>query len=173
MLSHAALRYNAIVKKSGREARLFLLLKRRGPSLLPAYAGRFETNDLEGNNEDGGGAVLFIYEMSNPRSQNGALRQKHRARFKAMAAPCGICRGKLGPIHYDEPSDAMHPLSFVIDEVRPISRYKQFGYETPAAAAQDWNNLQAAHYCCNAAKGNKTEPTERVIRRVLLSDGSW
>ena len=55
--------------------------------------------------------------MNNPRYKNGHLRRKHRARFKAMNAPCGICKGKLGPIHYDEPSDHNHPLSFVIDEI--------------------------------------------------------
>lgn len=93
--------------------------------------------------------------MSNPRYQNGALRRKHRARLKAIGGPCGICGGKLGPIHYDEPSDARHPLSFVVDEIRPISKYKLFGYESREDAANDWNNLQPAHWCCNAAKGNK------------------
>ena len=111
---------------------------------------------------------------SNPRYQNGNLRRKHRARFKAMAAPCGICGGRLGPIHYDEPSDARHPLSFVIDEIRPISRYREFGYDSRAAAARDWNNLQAAHYCCNAAKGSRTTRDCKVIRqRVSVSDGDW
>lgn len=113
---------------------------------------------------------------NNPRSANGNLRRKHRARFKAMAAPCGICRGALGPIHYDEPSDAAHPMSFVIDEIRPISRWKQFGYESPEAAAQDWNNLQPAHYCCNAAKSNKIflqkKPGDERPR-VNLIDGDW
>ena len=60
----------------------------------------------------------------NPRYANGNQRRKYRARFKAMGAPCGICKGKLGPIRYDEPSDAQHPLSFVIDEIKPISRYR-------------------------------------------------
>lgn len=57
--------------------------------------------------------------MANPRYANGSLRRKYRARFKAMGGECGICAGRLGPIHYDEPSDAAHPLSFVIDEKRP------------------------------------------------------
>lgn len=108
---------------------------------------------------------------SNPRHKNGNLRRKHRARFKAIQAPCGICHGRLGPIHYDEPSDAHHPLSFVIDEIKPVSRWREFGYNSPAEAAQDFNNLQAAHYCCNAAKGNKLS-----IRPVALrneSDGAW
>ena len=84
--------------------------------------------------------------MSNPRYSNGNIRRKHRARLRAIGAECGICRGRLGPIHYDEPSDAGHPLSFVIDEIKPVSRWKEFGYASKVAAAQDWNNLQAAHY---------------------------
>ena len=93
--------------------------------------------------------------MSNPRKKNGSLRRKHRARFKAMGAPCGICGGKLGPIHYDEPPDANHPLSFVIDEIKPISKWMYYGYASRAAAAQDWNNLQPAHRYCNAIKSDK------------------
>ena len=113
--------------------------------------------------------------MNNPRYKNGSLRRKHRARFKAMDAPCGICKGRLGPIHYDEPSDHKHPLSFVIDEIRPVSKWKQFGYPSPQAAAQDWNNLQAAHYCCNQAKGAKTEGDRGVvrIRKRTVLDGEW
>lgn len=95
-------------------------------------------------------------EKSNPRSQNGTLRRKYRARFKAMGAPCGICGGRLGPIHYDEPSNSQHPLSFVIDEIIPVSRAKQFGYESAREAAEDFNNLQAAHYICNQRKSNRT-----------------
>ena len=114
----------------------------------------------------------------NPRGQNGALRRKHRARFKAMNAPCGICKGRLGAIHYDEPSDSKHPLSFVIDEIKPISKCKMFGYESERAAAEDWNNLQAAHYCCNAAKSDKLnftldKPRSDTAKRVTLSDGRW
>ena len=109
----------------------------------------------------------------NPRTANGNLRRKHRARFKAMNAPCGICGGRLGPIRYDQPSDAQHPLSFVIDEIRPISKHMLFGYESREAAAQDWNNLQAAHYCCNAAKGNRTQLNDRPVARISLPDGDW
>ena len=113
--------------------------------------------------------------VSNPRSANGNLRRKHRARLKAIGGECGICKGKLGPIHYDEPSDSNHPLSFVIDEIKPVSRWREFGYQSKEAAAQDWNNLQAAHYCCNAAKGNKTamEMHEKSKPRINVHDGSW
>ena len=85
--------------------------------------------------------------------KNGNLRRKHRARFKAMGLPCHIC-GQ--PIHYDEPSDAKHPFSFVIDEIRPVSRWKEYGYDSPEQAAQDWNNLAPAHYACNVKKSNHT-----------------
>ena len=114
--------------------------------------------------------------MSNPRSQNGNLRRKHRARMKAMQCPCGICKGRLGPIHYDEPSDSKHPLSFVIDEIRPVSKWWMFGYASERAAAEDWNNLQAAHYCCNAAKSNKLDFTLTVSvrqKKKNVSDGAW
>ena len=106
----------------------------------------------------------------NPRYANGNLRRKYRARLKAQGGPCGICRGRLGPIHYDEPSDAQHPLSFVIDEIIPVSRWKEYGYESPEAVARDWNNLQAAHYCCNAAKSNKIKT---IIGAAMVSDGEW
>lgn len=92
-----------------------------------------------------------------------------------MGAECGICHGKLGPIHYDEPSDHDHPLSFVIDEIRPVSKWKQFGYPSPQAAAQDWTNLQAAHRCCNEMKGAKVGysfPTQ-VRQRSIVLDGKW
>ena len=92
-----------------------------------------------------------------------------------MNAPCGICGGRLGEIHYDEPSDAKHPLSFVIDEIHPVSRWKEFGYESPRAAAEDFNNLQAAHYICNQRKSNHL-PNERQAFPKQVSnqlDGEW
>ena len=110
----------------------------------------------------------------NPRSQNGNLRRKYRARFRAMNASCGICHGKLGEIHYDEPSDSKHPLSFVIDEIKPVSRWREFGYDSPREAAEDWNNVQAAHYCCNAAKSNHVEGERRKPFHVAFApDGEW
>lgn len=112
--------------------------------------------------------------MGNPRYANGALRRKHRERFRATGAPCGICGGRLGPIRYDQPSDAKHPLSFVIDEIKPVSKWKAAGYDSAAAAAEDWANLQAAHYVCNAAKGNRTAPKAcAVAARVAVPDGKW
>ena len=108
---------------------------------------------------------------SNPRHSNGNKRRKNRARFRAMDAPCGICGGRLGPIHYDEPSDAQHPLSFVIDERIPVSKWRQYGYDSPRAVAEDWQNLQAAHYCCNQAKGAKVGFVKIAVHDQV--SGSW
>lgn len=109
----------------------------------------------------------------NPRYKNGALRRKYRGRFRTMAAPCGICKGKLGPIHYEEPSDAKHPLSFVIDEIVPISKFWLAGYPSREAAAQDWSNLQAAHYICNLKKSNRIGMETEAANAVNITDGDW
>ena len=124
-------------------------------------------------------------QKTNPRWKSGR-RRKYRQRFKAIEAPCGICKGKLGAIHYDEPSDSKHPLSFVIDEIIPVSKWKEAGYPSAAAAADDFNNLQAAHYICNQMKGNKTnftlqarkdaaqeQPAQQYSRKKITLDGKW
>ncbi len=108
----------------------------------------------------------------NPRHANKHRRNKYRARLKAQGGEGGICKGRLGPIHYDEPSDAKHPLSFVVDEIIPVSRWKEFGYDSPEAVANDWNNLQAAHWCCNAAKSNKLVIAVPAPR-ANPQDGKW
>ena len=116
--------------------------------------------------------------MSNPRYANGNLRRKLRARLRAMDCGCGICKGRLGPIHYDEPSDHKHPLSFVVDEIHPVSRWREYGYESPAQAAQDWNNLQAAHWICNQQKRDHVlDGTDRRRKAGYalpnIPDGEW
>ena len=115
--------------------------------------------------------------VTNPRYANGTLRRRNRARLRAMGGPCGICGGRLGPIHYDEPSDAAHPLSFVVDEIKPVARWRQFGYDSPRAAAEDFDNLQAAHYSCNQRKGAKTqrqlEEKKQIISAPRVRDGNW
>ena len=110
--------------------------------------------------------------MKNVRYANGNLRRKNRARIKAMGLPCHIC-GR--PINYDEPSDSDHPFSFVIDEIIPVSRWKEFGYPSKRAAAEDFNNLAPAHYACNLIKSNKigNEGVMRVVSLSHKSDGEW
>ena len=110
----------------------------------------------------------------NPRYHNGNRRRKYRARLKAINAECGICHGRLGEIHYNEPSDAQHPLSFVIDEIKPVSRWREFGYESAAACVDDFNNLQAAHYICNLRKSNKVDGERKTqFNHAFVSDGAW
>lgn len=112
--------------------------------------------------------------MSDPRYANGNRRRSNRARLRAMGCECGICKGRLGAIHYDEPSDYLHPLSFVVDEIRPVSRWKEFGYSSAREAAEDWTNLQAAHWICNQRKSNHLEG-ERIRKKIFFnsSDGDW
>lgn len=110
-------------------------------------------------------------QKNNPRYKNGNFRRKMRARFKALGLPCHIC-GR--PINYEEPSDHLHPLSFVIDEIHPVSRWKEFGYSSPEGACMDVDNLAPAHWICNQRKSNHL-PTDqrRVERKVFISDGEW
>lgn len=96
-----------------------------------------------------------------------------RKKFRAESAPCHICQGKRGPIDYAAPSDAAHPLSFVIDEIVPISRYKEFGYESKKACAMDAENLAPAHYICNAQKSNKINFSIRETNYFFRRDGDW
>jgi 5-methylcytosine-specific restriction endonuclease McrA len=113
--------------------------------------------------------------MYNPRQANGALRRKNRARLKARGDVCYLC-GR--PINYDS-SDPSDPFGFVIDEIIPVSRWKEFGYASPRAVAEDFNNLAAAHRLCNARKSNKTidelrnRPTKKTKSVYVPSDGEW
>lgn len=109
----------------------------------------------------------------NPRYSNGTLRRKYRERFRARGDGCAICAGKLGPIRYDEPSNAQHPLSFVIDEIKPVSKWRECGYPSPRAAAEDFSNLQAAHYWCNSVKSNHTDFSLQRPKLRPLRDGDW
>ena len=113
----------------------------------------------------------------NPRYKNGTRRRKIRARLKAQRGVCGICRGRLGPIHWDEPSNAEHPLSFVVDEIHPVSHWQRYGYSSPTEAALDWNNVQAAHWVCNAQKGARDGWTvDKIMKKqheINMADGDW
>lgn len=113
----------------------------------------------------------------NPRWKSGR-RRKYQQRFRAMQAPCGICNGRLGPIHYDEPSDSKHPLSFCIDEIIPISKWQEAGFNSPQEAADTFSNLRAAHWICNAKRGNKIHFTMQTAQpqpkqKIIRLDGKW
>ena len=107
--------------------------------------------------------------MNNPRNRNGNFRRKVRLLFRKERRVCALC-GR--PIHYEEPSSPQYPLSLVVDEIKPISRWREFGYDSPRAAAEDMDNLQAAHYICNQIKSNHVGPM-RIRPIVNVSDGEW
>lgn len=86
---------------------------------------------------------------SNPRRSNGAKRTQLRKRMASQELPCALC-GQ--PIDYTLP--AGHPMSFELDEIVPVSRYREGGYETPEECALDPANHQPAHRICNQHKGN-------------------
>ena len=87
---------------------------------------------------------------SNPRRANGSRRDKIRDRWRAIGAPCGIC-GK--PIDYSlgivtvNGKRRPHPMSFVVDEVVPVSK---------GGDPLDFENTRPAHWICNARRGDGT-----------------
>ena len=101
----------------------------------------------------------------NPRRRGGAERDRLRVRIAAENRPCWICRafGRTGRINYA--LRFPHPYSFVLDELVPVSKYWMGGYPTPEAAALDYNNLAAAHKCCNEWRSNKTVEEVLAIAR--------
>ena len=109
---------------------------------------------------------------TNPRTANGARRKALRLRLKAEARPCWICvaMGKSAAtarIDYSLPKG--HPYAFEADELVPVSKYWLGGYPSASAAALDYNNLAAAHRCCNQWRSNKTVEEVMQIARGLKS----
>ena len=91
---------------------------------------------------------------SNPRYANGAARRKVRDRWRAIGAPCGICGRaidySLGMV--TDPGSGRrrpHPMSFVVDEIVPVSR---------GGSPTDMANTRPAHWICNARRGDGTRP---------------
>lgn len=83
---------------------------------------------------------------NNPRYANGNARRKLRARLKAEQRECWICKafGRPSRIDYDLPHT--HPMSFVVDELIPVSK---------GGSPLDYHNVAAAHRCCNGWRSNK------------------
>ena len=87
----------------------------------------------------------------NPRRSNGARRDGIRKRWRAMGAPCALC-GQ--PIDYSlgmvvdlrTGKRRAHPMSFVVDEIVPVSK---------GGDPLDFANTQPAHWICNARRGDR------------------
>ena len=117
----------------------------------------------------------------NPRWKTGR-RKTYQQRFRAMNLPCALC-GR--PIDYSLPyyvtdeqgKKHINMWAFVIDEIKPVSKWQQFGYTSPAECANDYNNLQPAHAICNQMKSNKTtfslQEKEKPKRKRIALDGKW
>ena len=86
---------------------------------------------------------------NNPRRRNGNARDKLRRWLASQGNPCALCGGA---IDYSLP--AGDPMSFEMDEIIPVSRYKLGGYATPSQCALDRENVQAVHRICNQRRGN-------------------
>ena len=107
--------------------------------------------------------------MSNPRKSNGNARRNIRARLKAIGAPCGIC-GK--PIDYSlgmitDPVTGKrrpHPMSFVVDEIVPVSK---------GGSPYAMENCRAAHWICNARRGDGTRELRKRQPIPQPFDDGW
>ena len=94
----------------------------------------------------------------NPRRHSGRKRDRMRKYFAAQGAPCALC-GK--PIDYSLPHTVIirgrrvcNDAAFELDEICPVSRWREGGYASPEACVDDVNNLQPAHRLCNRIKSN-------------------
>lgn len=85
----------------------------------------------------------------NPRRANGSRRDGIRARWRSIGDPCHICGH---PIDYSlgmiaDPLTGKrrpHPMSFVVDEIVPVSK---------GGDPLDFANTRPAHWICNARRG--------------------
>ena len=71
-----------------------------------------------------------------------------------MAARRDVCALCHRPIDYSLPY--MHPGAYVLDEIKPVSKWWMYGYRSAKEAALDPDNVQPAHRRCNAERGAMT-----------------
>ena len=85
---------------------------------------------------------------TNPRWAK-AERKKLQARYRALGLPCALC-GRAIDYTLGMVTDPVtqkrrpHPMSFVIDEIVPVSR---------GGSPFTWDNTRPAHWICNARRG--------------------
>lgn len=86
--------------------------------------------------------------MGNPRRANGARRDSIRARWRSIGDPCHICHRPidytLGMVEVNG-KRRPHPMSFVVDEIVPVSK---------GGDPLDFANTRPAHWICNARRGD-------------------
>lgn len=87
----------------------------------------------------------------NPRRANSSKRNRIIRLVRARQEPCHICGQD---IDYSLPPD--DPMAFSVDEVVPVSRWREGGYHSAEACALDITNCVAAHRICNMKRQNKS-----------------
>lgn len=112
-------------------------------------------------------------KKGNARRKNGARRDKLRARLAAEGRPCHIC-GQ--PIDYSIPYRVLRngrwiypDDAFEVDEICPVSRFYEYGYDSPEQAALDFSNLAPAHRKCNRLKSNKLLQELKLKPKVAMN----
>ena len=95
-------------------------------------------------------------KSGNPRYANGSERRANRRRLRNEERPCWICEAFGRPSRIDYYLPAGHPGAFEVDELIPVSRWREGGYRSPEACASDYGNLAATHRACNGWRGNKS-----------------
>ena len=103
---------------------------------------------------------------NDPRQSNGRARKRAAQRYAAIDAPCALCGG---PIDYEAPRNHNFPMSLVIDEIKPVARWREFGYSSAKECATDPGNWQPAHYSCNAQAGDKRKKKNAPVKRDAIS----
>ena len=64
-------------------------------------------------------------------------------------------------------------MSFEVDEIVPVSRYREGGYATPEQCALDFSNTQPAHRICNQRKGNGRRKPKLPTKSGLPVSREW
>lgn len=87
---------------------------------------------------------------ANPRHKNGAARRRIVQHWRALGQPCAIC-GHAIDYSLSTITDPItgrtrrHPMSFVVDEIVPVSK---------GGSPYTIDNTRPAHWICNARRGD-------------------
>lgn len=70
----------------------------------------------------------------------------------ASSDVCAICGGEVDK----SLAGTTHPLAPEVDEIVPVSRWYEGGYDSPTACALDPHNVRLVHRVCNIRRGAAT-----------------
>ena len=95
-------------------------------------------------------------KAANPRVTNGSARRALVARMKAKRPECWICKAFGRDARIDYSLHYLDPRAFSYDELKPVSKWREYGYPGAQACALDPSNGAATHRACNIWRGNRT-----------------